>query len=253
MSSTGAELPILGQSKENPCADCHAGCCRTFVIPLTGADIWKLERDLKISFWEFACRWEDTHGSIAQKYAPHFYFQDEPQTPFVVGLLQSESTFQPKTTKCRFLMEGAPDEEHPLGVSRCGIYHSRPSACRVFPTRFDDTGDVIEIVQVPHKLMEDENPVYNLCPRPWEPSDFDPVTSMEHLTTAAYEMRFFHKIAQLWNRKPGPWHIFPDFLKIVYSERVMHGEKVLDEELFPRIIKFPGGTQSKAADQKKAA
>ena len=97
-------------------------------------------------------------------------------------------------------------------------------------------------------MNENENPIYNLCPEPWEPSHFDPVTSMEHLTTAAYEMRFFHKIATLWNRKPGPWHIFPDFLKIVYSERVMHGERVLDEELFPQIIKFPqsavGGTDA---------
>ncbi|QDU79363.1 Flagellin N-methylase [Polystyrenella longa] len=252
METAGTELPILGQSDETPCDSCHGGCCRTFVIPLTGADIWKLERDLKKSFWEFACRWEDPHGSIAQKYAPHFHFQDEPKTPFVIGLIQSESTFIPRTTKCQFLREGAPDEEHPLGVARCGIYNSRPSACRVFPTRFDNTGDVVEIVQVPNQLNEDENQAYNLCPRPWEPADFDPVTTMEHLTIAAYEMRFFHKIAQLWNRKPGPWNIFPDFLKIVYSERVMHGEKTLDEELFPTIIKFPAAAESETPSKRAA-
>jgi len=240
MDSQLPQLPVVGQAESTPCDDCHGGCCRSFAVAINGADIWRIERDLKLSFWDFVCRWEDPEGQIAQKYAPHFFFQEEPNTPFVICLTHERSHFLPGSSKCRFLREGQPDAEHPLGVGRCGIYHSRPGTCRVFPTKFNPTRELAMIVDVPLEAAESEHPAYNLCPRAWETSDLDPINTLEHLSYADFEMQFFHKVAALWNRRPGSWTIFPDFLKLVYSERIIHGEKVVEDEMMAETVKFPG-------------
>src|SRR5688572_20248052 len=130
------ELPVTG-----PCETCHAGCCRSFAVPLTGADILRIERDLRIDFWDFVCRWADPEGRIARNVAPRFYFADQPRTPFVIGLMHAESHFLDGTTKCRFLIECEPEGPQP-GLARCGIYESRPAACRTFPMKLDATGEL---------------------------------------------------------------------------------------------------------------
>ena len=55
-------------------------------------------------------------------------------------------------------MECPPDAEHPLGQARCGIYAARPSACRVFPTKFNDSGDLAALVAYTAKARYDIQP-----------------------------------------------------------------------------------------------
>jgi Fe-S-cluster containining protein len=203
-----------------PCESCHAGCCRSFAVPVTGADIITIERRLRLSFWDFVCRWADPTGQIAHGLVPHFFFPDMPETPFVICLMHSDSVFLPGTTKCRFLMEGPPDNANPLGQARCGIYGSRPSACRVFPTKFNPTGDLVVLCNVPTTARSGSHPAYDLCPREWELGDIDPVQSVQDLVITKYEISFFTEIARVWNQSPKPWNVFPDFLHIVYSNRV---------------------------------
>lgn len=205
-----------------PCDSCHAGCCRSFAVPLSGADIITIERRLGLTFWDFACRWADESGKIARGRVPHFYFPDAPEVPFVICLLQTESLFLPGTMKCRFLLECPPDEAHPLGEARCGIYGVRPSACRVFPTKLNDTGDLVVLCNVPASPREGGHPAYDLCPREWELDEVDPVQSVQDLVVTKYEFAFFAEIARAWNQSPRPWKMFPDFLRIVYSNRVQH-------------------------------
>ena len=164
---------VILESWMSPCQTYHAGCCRSFVVPVTGADILRIERDLDLSFWDFACRWADPHNIIARNYVPHFHFSNEPQTCFVICLMHAESEFLSGTTKCRFLTEGVPNAKHPLGKARCGIYASRPTACRVFPTKLNDTSDLTIIHDVPERGRTQEHPAYHLCHRQWEPSRFD--------------------------------------------------------------------------------
>jgi len=218
-----------GVGEMNPCESCHAGCCRSFAVPVTGADILRIEQQLNLTFWDFACRWADPEGKIAQNYAPHFHFRDEPAVPFVICLLHADSQFLKGTTKCRFLTECAPDKEHPLGTARCGIYHQRPAACRAFPTKFNETGELAIIYPVPERGRGGNEPAYSLCPRPWEPADLNPIQTVQDLVVAKYEMNFFTQLAKLWNRDPRDWEVFPDFLRAVYSQRVAV-EVVEDEE-----------------------
>lgn len=207
------------------CATCHAGCCRSYVVPLTGADIQQIIADQKLSFWDFACRWADPNGSIALKYAPHFFFRDAPEIPYVISLLQDESRQFPGTTKCRFLVEGPPASGQPLGVSHCGNYAARPSACRVYPTKLDRSGELAVLCDVPPSGKEGSHPVYQLCPRKWEPRDLDPIGQVRDLIVAKYEMNFFFKLARSWNERPGDWRTFPDFLQAVYANRILSSER----------------------------
>jgi Fe-S-cluster containining protein len=221
-------------------------------VPITGADILRIEREQKVDFWQFACRWADTNGFIARKYAPHFHFRDEPETPFVICLRHVDSTTFAGTTKCCFLDEQPPTAEHPRGVSRCSIYGSRPGACRAFPTKLNATGELAVIYDVPDRGRLSDTPAYNLCPEPWKASDFDPIRTVQDLVVARYEMAFFHQLARLWNRTPRPFELFPDYVRLAYEGRVVHesdlpGAAPADEADEPRTLRFPTPEQRKAA------
>lgn len=233
------------------CQTCHAGCCRSFAVPITGADVLRVERQVGLNFWEFACRWADSEGKIARKYAPHFFFEDEPKTPFVLCLRHEASKFHPGTTKCRFLVESQPSGEEPLGQARCGIYASRPMACRAFPTKFNVTGELAVIHDVPAKGRSENHPAYALCPRAWRPDEIDPIQAPQDLAVARYEMDFFHSIAGIWNRAARPFSVFPDFLRLVYQNRVMREPAAAPVEVEaqdgPTILPFPIGAARRAA------
>ena len=226
------------------CSTCHAGCCRTYVVPLTGADIMRILSQTGLSFWDFVVRWTDPQGKIALKYAPHFRFRDDPLMPYVIALMQEDSAQFPGTARCKFLAEGPQSAEHPLGISQCGIYGARPSACRVFPTKFDKAGELAVLYDVPSHGKAGGHPAYRLCPRPWEPQDFDPIQQLQDLVIAKYEMNFFFKLADAWNESPGDWRTFPDFLTAVYANRVLAKDRDegTEEEApadFEPTVRFP--------------
>ncbi len=173
-----------------------------------------------VRFWDFVCRWADEEGRIAQNYAPQFHFEDEPATPFVICLIREQSELWPGTAMCTFLQEEPPTSEHPLGLANCGIHEHRPSACRAFPTKFAPESDLVIIHDVPKRGGMQTDPIYGLCSRQWEVSDIDPVQAVQDLVVARHEMNFFRKMAELWNRDPGEWQSFPDFLEMVYPQRV---------------------------------
>lgn len=212
------------------CEGCHAGCCRSFAVPLTGADIIRIEHDQQLTFWDFAVRWADEAGVIARNYAPHFRFRDDPETDFVIALMQAESASMPGSSKCHFLAETPPTPELPLGTGGCGIYGSRPSACRAFPTKLNLTGEVVLVHEVPERGRPGDHPAYSLCPRPWQASDVDSIGAMGDLVVARFEMTFFHKVAAVWNRELRDWAIFPSFLREVYANRVL-----LESQVTPAI------------------
>ncbi len=218
---------------------CHGGCCRSFAVPVTGADIIHIERKLGLSFWNFVCLWADHKGDIARNYAPYFFFKDELETPFVICLMHEESHFLPGSTKCRFLVECPADEHYPLGLARCGIYHERPSAYRTFPTKLNDTGELVVIHDVPERGRSRNNPAYELCPRQWDPEDVDPIGSLQDLVAAKHEMAFFQNLSNLWNRNPQLWNVFSDFLHLVYSSRVLCESDDYGAEIEPATIRIP--------------
>jgi Fe-S-cluster containining protein len=237
----GARLGAMSRrtdevGKMGLCDTCHAGCCRTFAVPVTGADIITIQRKLGLPFEEFVRRMPDPNGRISGGAVPHFSFEDSPDIPYIICLNHQPSPYHANSTKCRFLVECAPDEQFPLGRARCGIYGVRPSACRVFPTKFNATHDLVVVCDIPGRFRENPNPAYTLCPRPWEPADVDPIQSAQDLAVVKYELAFFRQVADVWNRSPGSWAAFPQFLEIVYSKRVER-EQLAEEA--PVTLPFP--------------
>lgn len=229
------------------CDSCHAGCCRTFAVPVTGADIVAIKRRLNLPYEEFIRRVPDHSGRLANGAVPHFAFDDTPAMPYVICLSQVPSLFHAQSNKCRFLIECAPDEEFPLGRARCGAYGVRPSACRVFPTKFNATGDLAVVVDIPERLRQNPNPAYTLCPRPWQPEDVDPIQAVQDLAVIKYELAFFWQVAESWNRSPKSWSAFPHFLEIVYSKRVTREQPAPTVEADqPATLDFPKASASGA-------
>ncbi|MEM9703964.1 MAG: YkgJ family cysteine cluster protein, partial [Planctomycetota bacterium] len=198
-----------------PCDECHGGCCRSFAVPVTGADVFRLTRETGLAFWEVACRWPDPDGSIARGYAPSLYFAEAPGEPTVLCLTHRPSETLPGSTRCRFLEEGEPTAEHPKGISRCGVYDRRPSACRAFPIHFSTDGQLVRLHEVPPRGRDGAHPAYDLCPRPWTAEDVDPLTAPGELAAARWEMDFFRRIAAAWNRAPRSADLFPAYLEAI--------------------------------------
>jgi Fe-S-cluster containining protein len=229
------------------CESCHAGCCRAYAVPITGADVIRLARATGLTFWDFACRWEDRDGIISGDYAPQLYFADEPLTPFALCLLHEPSRHAPATTKWRFLQETPASPEQPLGGGRCGVYADRPSACRVFPLKLAVDSPLTILADVPpHGRPDDGHELYRLCPRPWQPSDVDPLTAPADLAVARSEMAFFKQVAVLWNERLGSWLKFPEFLRLVYANRVVRQTKPVEQggSADPVTLPFPTETRS---------
>ena len=203
---------------------CHAGCCRAFAVPVTGADIVAIKRRLGLPFDDFIRRLPDHAGSPGERGRAALSFEDTPATPYVICLSHTRSEFHAELHKCRFLIECAPDEEFPVGARPLrdlwraafrlpGVSHEiqrdqRPGSRR----------------DIPERLRQNANPAYTLCPRPWQPEDVDPIQAVQDLAVLKYELAFFWQVADLWNRSPESWRAFPQFLEIVYSKRVRREE-----------------------------
>ena len=202
------ELPVI-TTQTHPCEDCQSGCCRSFAVPLTLGDIARISHGTGLGFWDFVARWEDHSGAIARGQAPHFHFQDEPQTPFVIGLKHIASQTFAHATKCRFLMEAADG-------ACCGVYEHRPLACRIFPATAAPNGD-LTIAPIPAFGRPGADPAYRLCSRAWTEADIDWSEKQHEFERARDEMNLMHVIADRWNQRPGDWIAFPDFLALIWQ------------------------------------
>lgn len=227
----------------SPCHGCHAGCCRAFAVPVTGADVVRMERELARDFWSFVCRWEDHDGAISAGVVPQLFFDDTPNVPYVLCLLHEASGNFPKTTKCSFLREQPRSAESPLGTAACSIYESRPLSCRIFPTRLSDSGSLAVLYDVPaNGRPSDPSPAFDLCQRSWSVDEVDPVAAVQNLVVMKFELQFFGQVAALWNRAPGRWQDFPEFLRLVYDGRVRAAPASTSNEDAGEtrsILKFP--------------
>lgn len=258
-----------------PCDTCHAGCCRAFAVPVSGADILRLVRETGRSPWDFVCRWADPEGRIAGQFAPTFHFDDEPATPFVVCLRMDESKMFPGTRKCVFLSEEVTSEpasssllpvleNHPPRAW-CSVHKDRPGTCRAFPLTLSPDLDFAVLNQVPANGRGDGQAAYDLCPRAWTTDEIDPLDQMADLVVARYEMQYFQSLARSWNRKPGPWSLFPEFLKLVYATRVQAGTgsthpagipetgSERSREDGPATIRFPENGANRRQSPRRAA
>lgn len=101
------------------CGGCHGRCCTAYVVPVNGADIWRIARTQHLAPAQFV--WCD---------------DEEEPTPTGVLLRPGEATYmlalrhhQPRQSQriCMFL------NQLPGGDGLCSIYADRPLVCRAYP------------------------------------------------------------------------------------------------------------------------
>jgi Fe-S-cluster containining protein len=114
------KLPLV--TTADPCVDCTTGCCVSYVVPLTGFDLWRLCRGLQLPWHQVAeVRSEFAHWEGFALHAGAARY----------GLFLRA---QPRTETCHFLMR------LPGGAWRCGAHAVRPMACRVYPYKASPAG-----------------------------------------------------------------------------------------------------------------
>ena len=209
------------------CGECTCGCCRKFAIPITGYDILKISKNLKININSFIEidpvpeeRIEDESSIVGL-----FKFAESASDGFYKFCMKKvESSLVPGVFKCIFLQEWYNNPDNPSVeniVARCGIYGNRPTICAAFPATVDKSGYFAVIVS--KKITEEDNILYKLCPREIVREDF-PQNSESILRTVLmnkYEQDFFKTIAVIWNENPKPLNLFIPFLENWYAERVL--------------------------------
>jgi Fe-S-cluster containining protein len=96
------------------CFTCPAPCCTSYAVPLTGFDVWRLARGLKLP-------WREVAEPRLDRMTWEGFRIDDGDGRW--GLFLRTSAGE----SCHFLMQ-LPD-----GQRRCGAHESRPLACRVYP------------------------------------------------------------------------------------------------------------------------
>lgn len=117
------------------CAICDGSCCYEYTVTVTGYDVWRLARGVRMPPHEFltlvAARDDNPLGfrlafggqrlDIALDKAPGTEAGNEPE----------------EKAPCVFLVQ------LPGGVGRCGVHAHRPHVCQTYPAYLD--GDVVRI------------------------------------------------------------------------------------------------------------
>src|SRR5438270_9699051 len=102
----------------NPCATCGA-CCRNYIVPVCGRDIWFISTRQRLSPEQFLVAFPQEDSAI-----DGFYLQAGSK-PY--GLALDKQGKFGRTQPCVFLMHLGE------GNDRCGIYNDRPTVCRAYP------------------------------------------------------------------------------------------------------------------------
>jgi Fe-S-cluster containining protein len=103
----------------SPCGTCDARCCSAYAVNVTGDDAWRLARDTGLPLADLL-----TYRQEAARTSAGFLLGAGGPTH---ELLLAHARPADHRPPCAFLHAGGG------GPPRCGVYASRPRACRRFP------------------------------------------------------------------------------------------------------------------------
>jgi Fe-S-cluster containining protein len=171
--ATILELPATKSVSSTPCASCGV-CCRSYVVPVCGFDVWRISREMQIDPSTFLVAWqEDEPGTDG--------FRLEPEGPLFTLVLDKRS-WSRQSSACVFLMR------FPGGQDRCGIYGQRPVACRSYPMLLLNGGVVLR-----------DDP---LCPPgAWSSADAGDPAWRAALQQAAMQYDVYKVVVDRWNAR----------------------------------------------------
>jgi Fe-S-cluster containining protein len=124
---------VLGDgTATSPCDACISGCCRGFNLVIEGFDAYRVARDVKLPLGDFVeLRWsekqEGDHRVILDATVP--VTERRYHRLLLIRVPEPGNAEYPQ--RCIFLVT--------VGTrGRCGIYFSRPSMCRTYPSQIND-------------------------------------------------------------------------------------------------------------------
>jgi Fe-S-cluster containining protein len=165
------DLPSAKQPSATPCASCGV-CCRTYVVPVCGYDVWRISRGLQLDPSSFLVAWQEEEPGTDG-------FRLEPDGPRFT-LVRDKRSWARQRSACVFLMS------LPGGQARCGIYGQRPVACRSYPMLLVNGGVVLR-----DDLM---------CPPgAWSTADVRDPAWRDALQQAAMQYDVYQVIVNHWN------------------------------------------------------
>ena len=121
------KLPVLDGGPT--CFDCPAPCCTSYVVPLSGFDLWRMCRGMQLPWNEVAVLRSDRRSWEG------FLLDGGPE--------RHELFLQTRENEvCRFLLT------LPGGKARCGAHGSRPLACRNYPWKPSESSQLgVELIE----------------------------------------------------------------------------------------------------------
>jgi Fe-S-cluster containining protein len=158
---------------DHPCASCGA-CCRGYLVPLCGRDVWRISRRLHLAPEQFVVAWrEDDDGPDR--------FRLEADGPRYTLVLDRRGWSAERST-CLFLLT------LPGGRDRCGIYAHRPAACGAYPMVM--RRDVVALRDDP------------LCPPgAWAADEAVRPAWRDALQQARMDFDVYHAVVERWNAR----------------------------------------------------
>jgi Fe-S-cluster containining protein len=117
-----AALPVRS------CIDCAGRCCTTYVVPLTGDDVWAIVQAQRLAPAQFVQAELEEHASETG-----FLLRSIGQT---YSLALQHRRPRRMVRVCIFLLQLRD------GIQRCGIYGHRPLACQTYPMQLRSEGVV---------------------------------------------------------------------------------------------------------------
>lgn len=202
------------EKPHNPCATCGA-CCRSYVVPVNGYDVWLLSTQQRIPPEQFlvACPQEE----------PGFDgFRLDAERPSYGLALDKQGRFNP-SQPCVFLMLLGE------GHTRCGVYNERPSVCRAYPMSIWNT----RVFQMPESLCP---------PGAWPEGEVQRPAWRTNLQRLYRHMDVYHEVVARWNarvasvlaRNPGvsfTLHEYFSYLLNLYGKLDALNTQIGEEEL----------------------
>lgn len=198
----------------NPCATCGI-CCRSYVVPLCGYDVWLIATRQRLSPEQFlvACP-QETPGWDG--------FRLERDGPAYGLALDKRGRFRPRAP-CIFLLELAG------GHSRCGIYPHRPVVCASYPAAL-----------VAQRVAERQDA---LCPPDsWPEAALARPAWRASLQRLRMQYDLYYEAVTRWNARVAtlpagqhrPLHEYYSYVINVYDRLAALGEE-LGEEALQRV------------------
>jgi Fe-S-cluster containining protein len=198
----------------HPCATCGV-CCRSYIVPVTGQDVWRISRHQRLAPDAFLV-------AIRQAEERSDGFRLEPGGPTHSLMLDKQGRLKLEQS-CVFLLHLAG------GHDRCGIYEHRPVVCQAYP-----------MVLAPRGVTLRERP---LCPPDsWPEAELGKRSWRRAVLRVTMQFDLYAEVTARWNARvdaarPGRQFALGEYYSYLINvyERVAALDRELGEEALARV------------------